>query len=231
MEDWKADWEVELENLTKAWVKDIKQRYGVSEEDIFKKLAEFSKIEVEQIIANNHYENSTVIHKAEKVHVGEVKKIKIIRDEALYADTSTQRTIKDLIEELVELINKALNHGLSKRSLKLDFRITKNLFPTIHSELQRRCRYSKIDLLPKEKVKCVFRYLNSWIDSVAGVLYKNKIPPYERHILIKKFYFVCGRAGIDPRKEALKRWGTDNFGEIDLLEMFKAYRSVRRKSK
>ncbi|SMO74834.1 hypothetical protein SAMN06269117_12520 [Balnearium lithotrophicum] len=231
MEDWKADWEIELENLTKAWVKDIAKRHNVPEEDIYRKLAELSKIEVEQIIANNHYENSTVINKAEKVHVGEIKRVQIIRDESIYADTSTQRAIKNMVEELVDLIKLALYCGIPKSGLKLDFRITQNPYPTIYSELQKRCRYSKLELLPKENVKCVYRYLNGWIDSVAGVLYKNGVPPYNRNKMIKKFYFACNKAGVDPKAEALKRWGTDNFGEIELLELFKAYRSLKSKMK
>ncbi|MEO2082920.1 MAG: hypothetical protein ABGX12_02710 [Desulfurobacteriaceae bacterium] len=225
--EWKADWEREIEGLFNAWIKDIKERYGVSEEKILESMVKIASLKIEQIIANNHYENSTVIHKAEKVHVGDVKKIQIVRDETKYASPEELQSIRELVNELVELIEKALAEGIPKTHLRLDFRIGKNPYPSIYSELQSRCRYPNFKLLPKERIPCVKKWISGWITNVAGVLYKNGIPPYDRNVMIKKFYSACYSAGRDPREEALRRWGTDNFGEIDLLEMFKAYRSLR----
>ena len=228
---WKADWEKELEGLFNAWIKDLKERHGVSEEEILHSFVKIANLRIEQLIANNHYENATVIHKAERVHVGDIKRVQIIRDESIYASPEELQAVRELVNELVELIEKALSSGIPKTRLKLDFRIGRNLYPSIYSELQSRCRYPNFKLLPKEKLPCVKRWLSSWISNVAGELYRNRIPPYERNVMIKKFYSACYSAGRIPQEEALKRWGTTNFGEVNLLELFKAYRSLRRNKK
>ncbi len=220
-------WEEELEKEFNTLVETFANSYKLSPEDIINKLLDIVSFASEQIISGNTFNNSSVVFKAEKVRIGgEQKKVVIQRDERIHASPKEINKIREKVKELAELLIKAFENGLSRMSLRLDFRPSANPYPAIYDELRRRFKYLNLNLVEKSLVPRILKQLDIWIGNVAYALYKNGIPPYSRDVMIRKYYYACKSRGKDPKEWARKKLGTDNLSEVDLLEMYKVYRNL-----
>jgi len=222
MDDLQDFLEKELMSIIKKAVKE----HGVKEKEVLDKLKQIINIHSEFLFVAKSVNHSTIIHKAERIQIGNSKKVEIVRDEAKYASAEDLQTIKDKVRELAELLRKAHENGLgSFHLLKIPFTFSpKNPYPSIYDELKRKFRYPKLELLPKEKVKKVLDVLNWWIGNVAYQLSKNGIAPYSKNEAIRLFVSACYKNGLDPYEYAYKRWKTRNLGDIDPLQLYKTYR-------
>ena len=220
-------WEEELEKEFNAFVETFAKSHRLSPEDIINKLLDIVSFASEQIITGNIFTNSSVVFRAEKVQIGgKQKKIVIQRDEKIHASREEIARIREKVKELAELLIKAFKNDLSRMSLRLDFRPSANPYPAIYDELRRRFKYLNLNLIEKAQVPHILRQLDIWIGNVAYALYKSRIPPYSRDVMIKKYYYACRSRGKDPKEWAKKKFGTDNLSEVDLLEMYKVYRNL-----
>jgi len=222
-------WEEELEREFQELINGIANRYDVPLIAIINRLTSLLASASQQIISNNHFNNANVFFKAGNVQiVNAPPKVIVQKDETIHASSEEVASIKEKVKELAELIIKAHRNGVSISRLRLNFRITnpENPYPSIYDELKSIYKFHKLELLPKEKVKKVIDQLNRWIGSAAWALYKHGIPPYNRNTMIRKYCGACRAKGIDYRERALKKFGTDNLGEVDLLDLYRDYRTV-----
>jgi len=222
-------WEEELEREFQELINGIANRHEVPLMKIVTYLMNLLTQTSQQIISNNHFNNAYVFFKAGDVKViSGPEKVIVHRDESLYASSEELAKIREKVKELAELIVKAHNNGIPISKLGLNFRISNpsNPYPSIYDELKRIFKYPKLELIPKEKVKKVLDKLNAWIGSVAWVLYRHGIPPYDRNTMIRKYCGACKSKGIDYKERALKKFGTNNLGEVDLLDLYRDYRTV-----
>ena len=222
-------WEEELEREFQELINGIANKYEVPLFNIINHLMNLLVATNQQIISNNHFNNANVFFKSGDVKIiSGPEKVIVHRDENLYASSEELAKIREKVKELAELIIKAYKNGIPISRLKLNFRITnpEKPYPSIHDELKRIFKYHNLELLPKEKVQKVIDQLNRWIGSVAWELYKQGIPPYDRNTMIRKYCGACKAKGIDYKERALNKFGTDNLGEVDLLDLYRDYRTV-----
>lgn len=220
-------WEEELEKEFNALVESFANRHSISPQEIISKLLDIVSFASEQIITGNTFNNSSVVFRAEKVQISNKQgKVIINRDERIYASAQETAKIREKVKELAELIIRAFSNGLSRMSLRLDFKPSSNPYPAIYDELRRRFKYPNLNLIEKSKVPNMLKQLDIWIGNVAYALYKNGIPPYSRDVMIKKYYYACKSRGKDPKKWAKKKFGTDNLSEVNLLDMYRVYRNL-----
>jgi len=219
MEELEKFLEKELFGLIKQTV----QKYKVSEKQVLDTMKNIITVHSEFLIVAKSLNNSTIIHKAQKIHIGDSKNVKIVRDDNKYASPEELQIIKEKVKELAELLKKAASYGYSSfHLLKIPFTFSpRNPYPSIYDELKSRYRYPKLELLPKQKVPKVLKTLNIWIGNVAYVLAKNGIAPYSLDEAIKLYVSACYKNGLDPYEYAYKRWGTKNLGELDPLQLYK----------